>query len=172
MKMALRMVGFKVRIGCTRYCNYRKLCSPINTETFQYGEFCIVKDKKQRKHLIKLKEGGKLNRSRGYIKHADLIGLLPGSEINDGEAHLFRPTLEEYVLLMRRGPTPTYPKDAYAMMSMMDVSPGCHVVEAGSGSGAMTLFLSRAGDSLAVKASSIFHRLVCVFLSKSHVSTM
>lgn len=145
--MALHFRRLSTRVFCSTLCVFRLLCSQANTETFQYGEFCIALDKKQRKFLFKLKEGEKFSRSTGYIKHSDVVGLLPGSKIKDHRgsvAYLFRPTLEEYVLLMKRGPTPTYPKDVHAMMSMMDISPGCHVIEGGSGSGAMTLFLSRA----------------------------
>jgi tRNA (adenine57-N1/adenine58-N1)-methyltransferase len=151
--MALHFRRLSTRVFCSTLCVFRLLCSQANTETFQYGEFCIALDKKQRKFLFKLKEGEKFSRSTGYIKHSDVVGLLPGSKIKDHRgsvAYLFRPTLEEYVLLMKRGPTPTYPKDVHAMMSMMDISPGCHVIEGGSGSGAMTLFLSRAGDFLVV----------------------
>lgn len=46
---------------------------------------------------------------------------------------------------MPRGPAPSYPKDVVALINMMDVGAGSRVLEAGSGSGGMTLYLSRAG---------------------------
>ena len=56
-----------------------------------------------------------------------------------------RPTLEEYVLLMKRVATPAYPKEIWTMLGLLDIGPGSVVLEAGSGSGSLTLFLSRAG---------------------------
>jgi tRNA (adenine57-N1/adenine58-N1)-methyltransferase catalytic subunit len=45
---------------------------------------------------------------------------------------------------MPRGAAVVYPKDAAQVVTMADVFPGAHVVEAGVGSGALTCFLLRA----------------------------
>jgi tRNA (adenine57-N1/adenine58-N1)-methyltransferase catalytic subunit len=57
---------------------------------------------------------------------------------------VFRPTLADYVLKMQRGAQVIYPKDAALIVMFADVFPGATVLEAGSGSGALTLALARA----------------------------
>ena len=58
-----------------------------------------------------------------------------------------RPLLADYVLSMPRGAAVVYPKDAGQVVHMADVFPGARVVEAGVGSGALTMSLLRAvGD--------------------------
>ena len=55
-----------------------------------------------------------------------------------------RPTLAEFVLEMPRGAQVIYPKDLAMILFWADVYPGCRVLEAGMGSGALTLALLRA----------------------------
>ncbi len=56
----------------------------------------------------------------------------------------FIPLLSDYVLSMPRGATIVYPKDAAMIVGVADVYPGAHVLEAGVGSGALSLSLLRA----------------------------
>jgi tRNA (adenine57-N1/adenine58-N1)-methyltransferase len=55
-----------------------------------------------------------------------------------------RPALAEFVLDMPRGAQVIYPKDLAMILFWADVYPGCRVLEAGMGSGALTLALLRA----------------------------
>jgi tRNA (adenine57-N1/adenine58-N1)-methyltransferase len=55
-----------------------------------------------------------------------------------------RPLLADYVLSMPRGAQVVYPKDSAGIVAMADVFPGAHVVEAGVGSGALSMSLLRA----------------------------
>ncbi|XP_029448830.1 tRNA (adenine(58)-N(1))-methyltransferase, mitochondrial isoform X2 [Rhinatrema bivittatum] len=101
------------------------------------------------KKMCTLTDSGKLMSNWGAVSHKEIIGKLPGQMLKTSlgfEFLLKRPSLEEFVLLMKRGPTVSYPKDIKAMLMMMDISPGDVALEAGSGSGGMTLFLSRAGS--------------------------
>ncbi|NXA10830.1 TR61B protein, partial [Sapayoa aenigma] len=118
---------------------------------FRAGELALAE--MRRKHnatlklLCRLAAGAVLCSPRGVLPHRDIIGQLPGQVLCTAAGArllLRRPSLEEYVLLMPRGPTIAYPKDVSAMLMLMDIHPGDTVLETGSGSGAMSLFLSRA----------------------------
>ncbi|NXU81265.1 TR61B protein, partial [Oreotrochilus melanogaster] len=118
---------------------------------FRPGELALAemrrKNNRTLKLLCRLAEGSVLASPRGVLPHRDIIGQLPGQMLSTSAGArllLRRPSLEEYVLLMPRGPAIAYPKDISAMLTMMDVHPGDTVLETGSGSGAMSLFLSRA----------------------------
>lgn len=95
------------------------------------------------RRLFKLEKGGVY---RGYVDHDDLV-TRRSDHIRCGRDTFRRPTLDEYVLLMNRVPAPTYPKDARAMVAMMDLNEGSRVLEAGSGSGGLALYLSKHGKN-------------------------
>ncbi|XP_027552298.1 tRNA (adenine(58)-N(1))-methyltransferase, mitochondrial isoform X2 [Neopelma chrysocephalum] len=117
---------------------------------FRVGELALAelrKDHRTLKVMCRLASGAVLAGPGGILPHGDIIGQVPGQVLRTSAGKrllLRRPSLEEYVLLMPRGPTIAYPKDVSAMLTMMDVHPGDTVLETGSGSGAMSLFLSRA----------------------------
>ncbi|AEV16116.1 tRNA (adenine-N(1)-)-methyltransferase [Thermus sp. CCB_US3_UF1] len=111
------------------------------------GEVFLLKDQKGRAFLVWLKEGGVFHHHRGTVPHEAIRKAGPGGQVRThlGEVlSVHRPTLEEYVLHMRRSATPTYPKDASALVALLDLAPGMRVLEAGTGSGGLTLFLARA----------------------------
>ncbi|MFN3369348.1 MAG: tRNA (adenine-N1)-methyltransferase [Thermus sp.] len=111
------------------------------------GELFLLRDAKGRAFLIRLKEGGVFHHHRGTVPHEEIRKAGPGGKVRTHlgeELSVHRPTLEEYLLHMRRSATPTYPKDASAMVTLLDLAPGMRVLEAGTGSGGLTLFLARA----------------------------
>ncbi|XP_066559118.1 tRNA (adenine(58)-N(1))-methyltransferase, mitochondrial isoform X2 [Amia ocellicauda] len=115
--------------------------------------------------MFELNEGGQLHSNWGSLAHSAVLGHPSGTLAltSTGTPLLLRrPSLEEYALLMKRGPTIAYPKDVSAMMMMMDVCERDSVLESGSGSGAMSLFLSRAvgsgGRVLSVELRKDHHR--------------
>lgn len=102
--------------------------------------------------LIKLVIGSetKLKTRNGKVnslEHNLVIGKNNGDvlKLKDIPYRLQRVSLADYVLHMKRVATPSYPKDIQVMLSMADVRQGSFVLEAGSGSGALTLYLSSAG---------------------------
>ena len=117
---------------------------------FHEGERVQLTDPKGRLHTITLTAGKQFHTHRGYLAHDELIGAPDGSTIRNtaGVEYLaVRPLLADYVLSMPRGAAVVYPKDAAQIVAMADIFPGARVVEAGVGSGALSMSLLRAvGD--------------------------
>jgi tRNA (adenine57-N1/adenine58-N1)-methyltransferase len=115
------------------------------------GDRVQLTDPKGRMHTITLVEDKEFHTHKGAIDHNALIGSPEGSVVTTtgGIAYLaMRPLLADYVLSMPRGAAVVYPKDAGQIVHMADIFPGARVVEAGVGSGALTMSLLRAvGDS-------------------------
>ena len=95
-------------------------------------------------------EGGQFFTHRGSLAHDDVIGAPDGSTVTNTagvEYLVLRPLLSDYVMSMPRGAAVVYPKDSGQIVQMADVFPGARVVEAGVGSGALSMSLLRAvGD--------------------------
>lgn len=100
-------------------------------------------------HTITLQKGQHFHSHRGHFAHDELIGAPEGSVVATvGSSYLaLRPLLADNVLSMPRGAAVVYPKDAAQIVQMADIFPGARVIEAGVGSGALTMSLLRAvGD--------------------------
>jgi tRNA (adenine57-N1/adenine58-N1)-methyltransferase catalytic subunit len=114
---------------------------------FQDGEQTLLIDPRGKRHLIVLRKGETFHSDRGWIKHEDIIGQPDGSWVRTSKGTrclALRPTLAEYVLDMPRGAQVIYPKDLAMVLFWADIFPGARVLEAGMGSGALTLALLRA----------------------------
>jgi tRNA (adenine57-N1/adenine58-N1)-methyltransferase len=114
---------------------------------FAVGERVQLTDPKGRLHTITLEAGREFHTHRGRLAHDDLIGAPDGSVVRNtaGVEYLaLRPLLSDYVMSMPRGAAVVYPKDAGQIVTMADVFPGARVVEAGVGSGALSMSLLRA----------------------------
>jgi tRNA (adenine57-N1/adenine58-N1)-methyltransferase len=117
------------------------------TGPFTPGERVQLTDAKGRHYTMMLTEGAEFHTHRGAIAHDAVIGLQQGSVVKSSNGALFlalRPLLVDYVMSMPRGPQVVYPKDAAQIVHEADIFPGARVLEAGAGSGALTLSLLRA----------------------------
>jgi tRNA (adenine57-N1/adenine58-N1)-methyltransferase len=115
---------------------------------FAVGDKALLLDRKKRRYLITLAEGGEFHTHAGWLSHDVIIGQPEGVEVRStGNAwyQAVRPTLAEFVLKMPRGAQVIYPKDLGPILLLADVFPGARVLEAGVGSGALSMTLLRAG---------------------------
>lgn len=118
-----------------------------NKGRFVAGDRVQLTDQKGKIYSITLTPGKEWHTHKGWIVHDDLIGLPEGSVVSTNAGLKFTafiPLLTDYVLSMPRGATIVYPKDAALIVGFADIFPGARVLEAGVGSGALTLSLLRA----------------------------
>jgi len=119
----------------------------MRTGPLQDGEPILLVDRKERRYLLTLRAGAIADLRGGKLPHDHLIGTSEGRPVQTSRGEQFilvRPTLAEFVLEMPRGAQIIYPKDLAAILLAADVYPGAKVVEAGTGSGALTIALLRA----------------------------
>ena len=118
-----------------------------NRGFFVSGDRVQLTDQKGKIYSITITPGKEWHTHKGWIVHDDLIGLPEGSVISTSAGLKFTafiPLLTDYVLSMPRGATIVYPKDSALIVGFADIFPGARVLEAGVGSGALTLSLLRA----------------------------
>jgi tRNA (adenine57-N1/adenine58-N1)-methyltransferase len=114
---------------------------------FRVGERVQLTGPKGKLNSITLTPGAEFHTHRGAIEHDAIIGQPDGSVVKNTvgvEYLVLRPLLTDFVMSMPRGAAIIYPKDAAQILGQADVFPGATVVEAGVGSGALSLWLLRA----------------------------
>lgn len=120
-------------------------------KTLGYGDKVLVYVDEKRKAVVKLTPNGILGFDKGFIKHSDIVGRRVGEvvELSRGvKALLLEPLPMDYVALRRRVTQVIYPKDASLMVYLAGVQPGSRVMEAGVGTGLLTVTLARlVGDN-------------------------
>ena len=117
------------------------------TGPFAEGEVVLLVDKVGRRHRVRLRAGEKHSIHSGLILHDDLIGRPEGVVVTTqmgARLLAVRPTFAEQVTGRRRQTQPIYPKDLGAIVVGADLYPGARVLEAGTGTGALTMAAWRA----------------------------
>jgi tRNA (adenine57-N1/adenine58-N1)-methyltransferase len=129
------------------------------------GEVVILHDRAGRRYQVRLAAGATFSLHSGALAHDDLIDRPEGTVVTTrmGSRLLaLRPTFAEQVTDRKRRAQPIYPKDLGAIVMRADLHPGAFVVEAGTGTGALTLAALRAvGPSGRVTSYEVredFHR--------------
>ena len=107
----------------------------------QNGDLAMLLLDQTKRMILRLEEGKLLQTHKGMIQHDDIIGIPWGSEILSHLGITFTivdPSLRDVLLEIRRKTQIIFPKDIGYILLRLSVAPGKRVVEAGSGSGALT----------------------------------
>ncbi len=117
------------------------------SDAFKEGDMALLRDRKGRRYLITLKPDGTFHTHIGVLPHEQLLGKAPGCWVftsKNNRLHATRPRFADFVQEMPRQTQILYPKDIGAILVLADIFPGARVLEAGIGSGALTIALLRA----------------------------
>jgi tRNA (adenine57-N1/adenine58-N1)-methyltransferase len=124
---------------------------PTKYRPFEPGEQIIVVDSKGRQYLVILAEEGEFHTHTGVVPHTEFLGQEEGVTVRSTTGARYtamRPTLSDFILRMPRGAQVIYPKDLGPILMIADIHPGAKVLEAGVGSGALSMTMLRAGAEI------------------------
>ena len=113
----------------------------------QSGDLAQLVGLRHKHYIFTLIPGGALHTHRGVVHHDELIGKAWGSQVFSHQGSpffLLQPSLADILTNLKRSTQIMYPKDIGFILTMMSVGPGQTVMEAGTGSGSMTVALAHA----------------------------
>ncbi len=119
----------------------------LDMNTAQLGDLVLLLAPDGKRIFQKVEPGQQIHTHLGFIAHEALVGVPFGSlvETQLGQPFvLLRPSTHDLVMHVKRASQIVYPKEIGYLMLKMNIAPGTRVVEAGTGSGALTLALARA----------------------------
>ncbi len=125
---------------------------------FKENDWALIRHS-DRKYLKRLTPKGSINVKEDVLKFSDVIGRPEGISI--GNFQVFRPTLEDIILLgFERKTQIIYPKDAFYIAFKLGIDRSSVVLEFGTGSGALCAVLSRlAGEVHTYESVEEFYRV-------------
>ena len=105
------------------------------------NQLVVIKSSKN-KYLSVVENDKEFITNEGKFKFSDLKKIPSIVTTSTGiDFQIYTPTYKEFVLLMKRGPQIIYPKDVGQIIIESNINNSSNVLEIGSGSGALTLFL-------------------------------
>ncbi|MBU0702735.1 MAG: tRNA (adenine-N1)-methyltransferase [Chloroflexi bacterium] len=116
-------------------------------QTAQPDDLALLVGRDRKSFILRLETGSQLHTHRGVVPHDSLIGSPWGTQLSTHLGYpflLLRPSTDDLVRNLKRTTQIVYPKDAGYILMKMSIIPGCRVIEAGTGSGGLTLVFAQA----------------------------
>jgi tRNA (adenine57-N1/adenine58-N1)-methyltransferase len=118
----------------------------ITGEVIKPGDLVLVIGNDHKESIIRMETGAEFQSHNGVLQHDLVIGKPWGSTVYTHLQYAYQllpPSLEQLVRSIRRATQILYPKDIGYVLMKMNIGPGAYVVEAGTGSGGLTLAMAR-----------------------------
>ncbi len=110
------------------------------------GDLTLLVSQDGKHFLAKVEAGGSLHTHAGIVQHDDVLAAGWGARVNshlDKPFTVLRPSIEEVLRTIKRNTQIMYPKEIGYILLKLSIVPGARVIEAGSGSGGLTIALAR-----------------------------
>ena len=117
----------------------------VTSSNARAGDIAQLVGLRHKNFIITLKEGARLETHRGILQHDELIGKPWGTQVFShmgSPFFLLQPSLADLLNDLPRNTQILYPKDIGFILVTMGIGPGKKVIEAGTGSGSMTIALA------------------------------
>lgn len=116
-----------------------------NEAIIQYGDLVMFVGKDRRTFLRTITAGTRFECHLGFIEHDALVGVSFGTQVQTNINHkmfVIAPNIDDAIRHLQREGQIIFPKDLGYIALKLGIRPGMRVIEAGTGSGALTLTLA------------------------------
>ena len=117
----------------------------MSTQKIRDSDYVLLYLSRRKTYLVRVEKGETFHTHRGFIEFDDLIGKEYGVRVLSNlrtEFVALKPLLRDYIFKSMRKTQITYPKDVALIVMFSGIGPGSRIVEAGTGTGALTTALA------------------------------
>jgi tRNA (adenine57-N1/adenine58-N1)-methyltransferase catalytic subunit len=110
------------------------------------GDLVLLTGQDRKPAIVRMQPDLEYQTHRGVLNHNEVIGRRWGESVETHMGYAYTilpPSLDEMIRDVHRATQIIYPKEIGYMLMRMNIGPGTHVLEAGTGSGGLTLALAR-----------------------------